>query len=352
MRLVSRELLYESPGRGSLVYGDSYYTRPSGVELVATRGVETRSDLIDSMELRRSADNGRSWSEPVALKVVEKTQKGMRRLFPMPGWVDPVSGRLLGMAIEGVLPADDALEDGMRHYYLRYRVSLDGEQSWAVDEQALQRARPGKMAGTATRPFDGVTVGKNSMMLGDKGSVPLRTRGGRILVPVQVCPVGPDGEYWNPGGGYTYHDAAVLIGRWAEGNRIDLGPLRVHQGGPGPLHARLHRAHPGRAPDGRILMVLRGSNGGTKDPEHRIPGYRWYTVSRDQGSSWEPVTSLDVHRRQALFHSPSSMSLLMRHSSGGYYWLGQHLRIEPSGEQPALPLCHRPRGPGERVARA
>ena len=39
----------------------------------------------------------------------------------------------------------------------------------------------------------------------DSGSETIRTRGGRLLVPVQVCPVGPDGRYLNPGGGYSYH---------------------------------------------------------------------------------------------------------------------------------------------------
>lgn len=39
-------------------------------------------------------------------------------------------------------------------------------------------------------------------------------------------------------------------------------------------------------PDGRILMVMRGSNGGSKDPEFKIPGYRWHSVSSDGGYHW------------------------------------------------------------------
>jgi hypothetical protein len=175
------------------------------------------------------------------------------------------------------------------------------------------------------------------MMLGDKGSMPLRTRGGRILVPVQVCPVGPDGEYWNPGGGYTYHDAAVLMGRWVGGNRItwDLSdyikadPAQSTRGCIEPTLAEL--------PDGRILMVLRGSNGGTKDPEHRIPGYRWHTTSHDGGTTWEPVKPW-TYTDGTPFHSPSSMSLLMHHSKGKHYWLGNICDANPRANSPRYPF--------------
>jgi hypothetical protein len=216
-------------------------------------------------------------------------------------------------------------------------VSADGGRTFRVDEPVVQRARPGIGAGTPDRPFAGVVVGENSVMLGDKGSMPLRTRGGRILVPVQVCPLGPDGVSVNPGGGLTYHDAAVLIGEWTDGDRIawDIGgyvrgdPQRSTRGWCEPTLAEL--------PGGGILMVMRGSNGGKRDPDFRIPGRRWYTVSGDGGSSWEPVRPWTYADGSAFF-SPSSMSMLLSHSSGVRYWLGNICAENPRANHPRYPL--------------
>lgn len=335
MRVLLKKMLYESPGKGVLVYGDTFYPRPDGMELIAYRSIETKSDLIDSMEERRSPDNGRTWSAPQDVPVVAEAEEGMLRRHLMPGWVDPGSGRLLQFLTEGVLPNDDVVEDGMRRYYLRYRVSDDGGRSWAVDEQARQNG-PAETY-TKTTPFDGVTVGRNSMMLGDKGSMPLRTQAGTILVPVQVCPVGPDGDYYNPGGGHTYHDAAVLRGTWTSDGRLkwDLSdyvkadPARSTRGAIEPTLAQM--------PDGRILMVLRGSNGGKKDPNCRLPGYRWYTVSNDDGRTWAPVEPW-TYADGTAFYSPSSMSQLVGHSNRTLYWLGNICESNPCANSPRYPL--------------
>jgi hypothetical protein len=91
-------------------------------------------------------------------------------------------------------------------------------------------------------------------------------------------------------------------------------------------------------PDGRLLCVMRGSNySATKDPEYKIPSYKWYSVSNDGGHHWtrpQPWTYDDGKP----FFSPSSMSQLLEHSSGRYFWVGN---ISPSncrGNDPRYPL--------------
>jgi hypothetical protein len=180
-------------------------------------------------------------------------------------------------------------------------------------------------------------VGKNSIMLGDMGSRPIRTRAGRILIPAQTTPVGPDGEYFNPGGGYSFHEASVLIGQWTHGDRLNwkisppvsIDPARSTRGAIEPTLAEM--------PDGRILMVLRGSNGGTKDPDHRIPSYRWHAVSADGGLTWstpEPWT----YTNGATFFSPSSCSQLLTHSNGRCYWLGNICKTNAKANSPRHPF--------------
>jgi hypothetical protein len=182
----------------------------------------------------------------------------------------------------------------------------------------------------------GVTVGRNAVMLGDAGCETLRTRGGRLLVPVQVCPVGPDGRYINPGGGYTYHEAAVLIGRWSPEPQdlrltwelspyIPNDPAKSTRGAVEPTLAQF--------PDGRILMVLRGSN----DVKPHLPGYKWFTVSHDEGDHWEEVLPW-TYDDGTRFFSPSSMSQLLRHSNGSFYWLGNITPENPKGNGPRYPL--------------
>lgn len=342
MKLISKKLFFKSPAPATLVYGWTFYTSVRGVDMVCRRTCQTKSDLFDSSEEAFSTDNGQTWSEFKPLSIVQPRPEGNYRLFIRPTFPDPVTGRLLTISVEGLLFKDRPIEDGLRQYHLHYRVSIDGGRSDIVYEQAIQEGPPGKY--DAIHPFDGVTVGKNAMMLGDLGCEPIRTRGGRILVPAQVCPVGPDGEYINPGGGYTYHEAVVLIGRWRDpspnardhriawtlSDYIKNDPTKSTRGCVEPTIAQF--------PDGRILMVMRGSNGGSKDPEAKIPGHKWCSVSHDEGSTWEPVRPW-THSDGSPFFSPSSMSQLLPHSNGHIYWLGNISPTNPNANSPRYPLA-------------
>ena len=328
---VNSRTLIDSAERGELVYLNSFYIQKTGLEKVRYRGIETRSDLADSMKRSFSADNGRTWSEWEPVAFMTQTPKGTVRQSRQPGFVDPENGLLLTMVIKGLLPTDDAME-GIKNYYLSYEVSADGGRSSLVDEQVIQQGNY-----TSEHPCEGVWVGKNSFFIGDICCRPIRTRSGRILIPVQTSPVGPDGEYINPGGGLSYHEAAVLIGTWRDQERItwDLSrrvvndPRKSTRGCIEPTLAEL--------PDGRILMVLRGSNGGEKDPEYKIPGYRWYSMSSDGGYTWSPVQPW-TYTDGSLFFSPSSCSQLLRHSNGHYYWMGNITPENPRGSLPRYPF--------------
>jgi len=85
--------------------------------------------------------------------------------------------------------------------------------------------------------------------------------------------------------------------------------------------------------DGRILMVLRGSN--QNKPE--LPGYKWAAYSSDGGRSWTapvPWTYTDGSN----FYSPSACSLLYRHPSGKLLWFGNISPRNPDGNAPRHPL--------------
>jgi hypothetical protein len=147
-------------------------------------------------------------------------------------------------------------------------------------------------------------------------------------------PAGPDGEYHNPGGGYTWTDGAVLIGEWAPdmdriiwnvSERVAVSPEQSTRGMIEPTVAEL--------PDGRVLMVLRGSN----DKGQTLEAYRWYAVSEDQGRTWTDPQPW-FYSGGERFYSPSSCSQLLEHSNGRIYWIGNISPENARGNQPRHPL--------------
>ncbi|MFP4027971.1 MAG: sialidase family protein [Candidatus Brocadiia bacterium] len=332
MECIDKKLFVESPKDDTIVYSEAEYTKPSGGDMIRLMTQSTRSDTVDSCEIDLSEDHGGTWSRSESLKTKLPHADGTLRRHPRSGMAEPETGRYVSFMTEGVLPNDDPLE-GLKNWYVRYRVSEDGGWSWEVDEPVIQQGEQY----SADHPLKDVWKGKNCCMIGDKTCGPIHTEAGKILMPVQITPVGPDGEYHNPGGGYTYHESVVLIGTWAEDQHLkwDVSERVAHD----PKLSTRGCLEPTIAqfPDGRILMVMRGSNGGSKDPECDIPGRKWYSVSHDGGYTWSHVEPWGYDTGE-LFFSPSSCSQLLSHSNGKKYWLGNICPENPCGNGPRYPI--------------
>jgi hypothetical protein len=320
LTLKSRESPAQVPPR---MYAS--YLKPSGVEMIKPSGGGVAC----------SSDNGRTWTDRPAIPDFDaKLPHGYRReSFPI--FVDPANGRLVkvvnSLDTPGLDPSIVEPPIALNAYYLRYRVSVDGGKSFLFDEPIVQQGK------TPENPFDGVVKGKNGIFMGDVGSQLIRTREGRILIPSQACKLGPDGKLFSPGGGFTYTDVIMILGTWTADSRlawkisqpIEADPKRSTRGMIEPTVAELS--------DGRILCVMRGSNGGTKDSKFQVPSYRWWSVSHDGGFHWtrpEPWTYDDGSR----FYSPSSMSQLLKHSSGRIFWIGNISPTNCEGNNPRYPL--------------
>jgi hypothetical protein len=243
------------------------YLKASGPEMVRFGGY--------------SPDNGRTWqSVPLTSDFDRDLPQGYRREgFPL--FVDHTNGRIIrlvpSMDTEGLDPTIVEPPIALQTYYLRYRVSLDQGRTWLFDEVVVQNGH------TPMKPFDGVIRGRNGIFMGDVGSQLIRTQAGKIIIPAQACLLGEDGKLANPGGGFTYTDVVMVIGTWQEDghltweiSRIEGDPARTTRGVIEPTLAQFD--------DGRILCVMRGSNGGSKDPDCKLPGTRWWCVSEDGGT--------------------------------------------------------------------
>ena len=326
--VVSRNIFMPSPEPGVAAGGASYYTARTGNKLMSIHNYTSRSDTVDIAFVRFSEDNGRSWSDTIEWPTRFDHPDGTGRRHPRGGYVDPQKGRYLTVWTEGILPTDKPLE-GMKQWKLHYSVSEDGGKTQIVNEQIIHKG--GEYDEIHHLP--GVTVGKNCVMMGDLGERPLTRSDGTIMIPVQSSPVGPDGEYYNPGDGFTYTDCLLLFGvwksdgsiSWTTSDRIIGDPKRTTRGLIEPTIAELA--------DGSILMVMRGSN----DAHPEWPGYRWCARSFDGGSSWtkaEPWTYTDGQN----FYSPSATSQLIPYSDGRLFWMGNICSENPKGNSPRYPI--------------
>lgn len=317
---VSREVFLKSPVEGTAVMAAAWYTRAKGGSMLSVETRYSRSDTVDVAYYRTSQDHGRTWSGPTEQRTSERRPEGMLRRHPRTGTVDPTTGKFIEFFVQGVLPTDDPLE-GMRRWNIFYRV--DGK-----DRQAIQH---GPEFNTE-HAFPGVYAGRSMVMLGDVASMPLVLRNGTILLPAVTTPLTPEGKPYNPTGGYTYTDALVLHARWRNGGLewnssepIKGDPARATRGMDEPTLAQL--------PDGRIMMVLRGSN--DRNPE--LPAYKWVSYSTDGGFRWTEPRPWTYTNGEPFF-APSACSQLLPHSNGKLYWLGHISAANARGNRPRYPV--------------
>jgi hypothetical protein len=283
-----------------------------------------------------SDDNGRTWS-PYSLKpdFFSRLPYGYRRDL-ITSVLDQFTGRVVtivnSLDTPGLDPGINEPPVAQQTYYLRYIVSDDGGESWLFEEPIVSEGNYDQK-----NPFDGIFVGKNSIYLGDLGCKPIVTRSRKILVPAQTTLLGTDGNLANPGGGFTYTDVLVLIGTWTKDKRLSWKASQRVEGDPGRSTRGMIEPALIEIEDGRILMVMRGSNGGKNDPEYLLPGYKWYSVSNDGGETWSKPENWTFDDG-SIFYSPSSMSALFRHSVGRYFWVGNMSAINCQGNLPRFPL--------------
>lgn len=326
--LVGRELLVQTPRYGVRIGAVAFYSRATQTSLLARFSEQTQSDKDDVAYRMFSVDNGVTWSPPQRIETHRQVPGGTLRRSERVAVVDPTRDVLVMLILQGTFPRDNPLE-GMKRWTLRYALSRDGGHTWCHEAPIVHR---GKEYSTE-HPLPGVWVGKSAAMIGDTTCVPLRIATGEILVPIQISPVGPKGEYWNPGGGFTYHDSAVLIARWTPDERLEWEMSSLVKADPARTTRGLLEPTLAELPNGQVLMVMRASN----DAKPNLPSYRWCAVSKDHGHTWSAPKPWTYSNGRPFF-SPSSCSQLLRHSNGRTYWIGNLSPQNPHGNAPRYPL--------------
>ncbi|NKB68883.1 MAG: hypothetical protein GKR89_17595 [Candidatus Latescibacteria bacterium] len=326
--LIDSQPFIPSPRPGVGVMGGSYYATNGADKLVSIHSYTSRSDTVDVAYVRRSDDGGVTWSPAQEWPTRFKAEGGTGRRHPRGGYVDAATGRYIQIWTEGVLPGDDPLE-GMWRWKLHYAVSQDGGRTRQVEEQIIHQGPDYN----AEHHLPGITVGRNCAMVGDLGQRPLTRSDGVILMPIQSSPVGSDGHYHNPGAGYTYTDCLLLMGRWRTDGGLDWTCSQRVSGDPDRTTRGLIEPTIAELADGRLLMVMRGSN----DVRPQWPGHKWMALSADGGDTWNTPTPWTYDNGEPFF-SPSACSQLIPHQSGRLFWMGNLCGENPQGNRPRYPL--------------
>ncbi len=325
---VRREVFLKSPAPGTAVGASSYYTQRGGGELLSRHRYSTRSDTSDHAFLRFSPDNGRTWTDAQEVFTVEQRKGGTFRRSVSSGLVDPTTGALLEFRIEGLFEKDEPLAR-LRGYSISYGLSHDGGRTWAVESPVIHQGAEFSVE----HPLPGVWRGKNCAYIGDLGSAPLALAEGTLLLPIQIVPLGADGKLFNPGGGYTFTQAAVLRGAWTAGKTLIWEMSTVVEADPALSTRGMIEPTVAELAGGRLLMVMRGSN----DKKPQAFGGKWWSLSSDAGRTWSQP-QLWKYTDGEPFYSPSACSQLVPHSSGRLFWLGNITPTNPLGNRPRYPF--------------
>jgi len=332
MKLIDKKLFTEQPDERTGVMSMAAYCSLNG-DLIKYSTYIGRSDTFKDSTIQFSTDGGRSYSKPKPDITRWAVSEGMMTKYFKLTAIDRKSNRFYMFYNKGLLPGDRP-EDGLKSWQLYYRMSEDGGRTFKFEKPVVMTGDFNEL-----HPITGVYIGKNNFMVGDWPCEPIVREDGTILQAVQCTYFDENGEIYNPGGGYTYQYSVVLHGRFLENGEIEWFAISDKIEGD-PKTSTRGAIEPAvmEMPDGRILMVCRGSNGGIKDPECKIPGYRWYAVSEDGGHKFtgpQPWTYTDGEK----FHSPSSCSMIIKHSNGKFYWIGNICEENSRANMPRNPLC-------------
>lgn len=320
VKVVSKTMVYAAPEKGMSAYEMSFYTQRAGIEKVRMRLLDISDDVPGPREVAFSKDNGKTWPETLAVRQPRKVEGGTLREWPCSFFVDPINGRQVVISLEGVFPADTS-EAGAKNYYAKYRTSADGGRTALVEEQIIQRGF------TPEHPMPGMWIGRNGFSNSGHPSM-LRLPDGRLLLVLSKMVHGPDGELYNPGGGMLWLEIQVLHGFWREDGGIDWHAGAVVAVPPTLSSWGIYEPSLALMPDGRVMMIMRNSNGGKLDRESKLPAHKWISISSDHGATWTFPEAWTYDDGEA-FYSPSSICQLMWHSNGKLYWLGNISNEKP-----------------------
>ena len=329
MELISRKMFTKSEEQGALL-SNTFYTNNNNRLMNYITKIK-RSDTFSDSIIQISDDNLKTYYKRYNDKTSWETSKGTMTKYFKVQIVDEKNDNFYMFYNQGLLPNNNP-EEGIKNWQMYYSMSKDGGETFEFYEPIILEGDKFN----ETHPIEGVYRGKNSFMVGDYPCVPLILDDKKtILLAIQIAVLDENMELYNPYNATTYQSSHVL-----KGEILDNGKIRWYGISNRMLVDSTHSTRGILEPcicnidNNRILMVNRASNARKFD----IPSYRWYSISKDLGETFEgplPWTYTSGEK----FYSPSSCSQLLKHSNNKIYWIGNICKENARGNMPRNPLC-------------
>lgn len=324
---ISRKICFHPVTEGAAVFSTrTTYSSASAPHLLQQFSELGCSDTFGNSFLRRSTDNGRTWSKAELTWKPEPIENGTMRRGEFTFLFDAARERILRFFNYSFYPADGHYSmETKRSHRIFFDVSHDEGKTFSEARQLIA------VGHDAVKWAPDVCYKKNNSAI--SFCRPFFDSAGRIILPAQRSPVlPPDSKTYAPYPieslcftGETAADGEIL---WTAGKRAIADPLtQSTRGLCEPAIRALSR--------GRMLMICRGSNASAT----HLPGRKWFTISSDGGQSWSRVKPLGYDTGELFFSSATGSHLRRSSFSGKLYWVGNIVPENPDGNQPRYPLC-------------
>jgi hypothetical protein len=344
---IHKQLLIQSPNPHTATSSRDQYIG-QGLKRRQLRANQSSSDWSDTHRERYSLDNGQNWSPWQTIFKEAPEQNGfVQSGGPSQtgsGPLDPASGMLIKPVFQRILEGDpkkamEVIWSGDRRFsgHGFYQLSADNGLSW--DEGHLLKYEEGPDFNPENWGNPGY-FRTNEMYI---GGICIHSSGNVVItatVPVQYRD--EEDEKVKVIFPSTYREGCVagamsFVGRWdpnkqaydwLTSNRIFL-PRKVSTRG-------LVEIDISELKDGRLLLIMRGSNAG-QDPQE-CPGRKWISISYDGGLTWSEITDLRYDTGEQ-FYSPATMARTLRSKATGKLYCFININDEsPVGNGPRYPL--------------
>ena len=311
----------------------THFYRGTGLVREEYLTLQPSSDIYITPRRRVSEDNGKTWSSWEALPEEEMVQNGCYKAdyivtAPQP---NPACRKVVRIILQRIFDKDiRQKQPSYPRYWDHSVIELSDDDGKTFTSQHLISYEPGD----DFDPSDWLKAGYLGNNTSYSGYSFLTEPNGDILFSaISSVPLEEENT--------TVSGVRFFRGHWNEEeqrfdweNPSSFG-VSTKVSGRGLIEPFLVRLC-----DGTLYIDMRGSTDnqpkgveGLAEPRH------WYSVSRDNGDTWEKVTDLKFDTGES-FWSPSSFAKLIRSSkTGKLYWVGNiSPDIRPSGNMPRFPL--------------
>lgn len=344
---IEKQLIIPSPNPNTATTDRVQYIG-NGLKRRELRANISSSDWTDSHRKRFSSDNGRTWGSWQTVFDKAPEQNGfVQSGGPSQdgnGPFDPASGLLVKQVFQRIIRGDpeeamSAVWSGDRRFsdHGFYQLSSDNGESW--DEGYLLKYEDGP-------DFDPDNWGNSDYFRTNEmyiGGICIHSKGNVVIAATIPVPYRNEEDEKVPVlFPNTYREGCVagamcFVGKWdsktknykwCTSNRIFL-PRKISTRG-------LVELDLSELKDGRLLLIMRGSNVGMDSLE--CPGRKWISISKDGGLTWSEITDLCYDTGEQ-FYSPATFATTLRSSANGKLYCFLNISTDPPvGNGPRYPL--------------